>query len=42
MALVSKKSTTTWRLENALKHLVMELYCRLHADEKEVNGPDHG
>ena len=33
---------STWRPDNALKHVVMELDGRLHADDKEVNGPDHG
>ena len=33
---------STWRPDDALKHLVMELDGRLHADDKEVNGPNHG
>ena len=28
--------------DNALKHLVVELDGRLHADNKEVHGADHG
>ena len=28
--------------DNALKHLVVELDGRLHADDKEVDGADHG
>ena len=33
---------STWRPDNALKHIVVELDGRFHADDKEVNGPDHG
>ena len=33
---------STWCPDNALKHLVVELDGRLHADNKEVHGADHG
>ena len=33
---------STWRPDDALKHIVVELDGRFHADDKEVNGPDHG
>ena len=33
---------STWCPDNALEHFVVELDGRLHADDKEVNGPDHG
>ena len=33
---------STWCPDNALEHFVVEFDGRLHADDKEVNGPDHG